>query len=116
MQNGEDPNRKREGGPHAHAAPGQVPAQVIQRGGAERHGRFEGESNLEETKPEAVYFTEINGHRGAIMIVNLEDPSRVPALAEPWFLTFSADVEIRAVMTPDDLKRAGLDALGKKWS
>ena len=71
---------------------------------------------LEETKPEAVYFTEINGHRGAIMIVSLEDPSRVPALAEPWFLTFSADVEIRAVMTPDDLKRAGLDALGKKWS
>ena len=71
---------------------------------------------LEETKPEAVYFTEINGHRGAIMIVNLEDPSRVPVLAEPWFLTFSADVEIRAVMTPDDLKRAGLDALGKKWS
>ena len=71
---------------------------------------------LEETKPEAVYFTEINGHRGAIMIVNLEDPSRVPALVEPWFLTFSADVEIRAVMTPDDLKRAGLDALGKKWS
>lgn len=44
----------------------------------------------EETKPEAVYFTEINGHHGAIMIVNLEDPSRVPALAEPWFLTFSA--------------------------
>ena len=71
---------------------------------------------LEETKPEAVYFTEINGHRGAIMIVNLEDPSRGPALAEPWFLTFSADVEIRAVMTLDDLKRAGLDALGKKWS
>lgn len=71
---------------------------------------------LEETKPEAVYFTEIDGQRGAIMIVNLDDPSKVPALAEPWFLTFSADVKIRAVMTPDDLKRAGLEALGKKWS
>jgi hypothetical protein len=71
---------------------------------------------LEETKPEAAYFTEVDGQRGAIMIVNLEDPSKVPALAEPWFLTFSADVEIRAVMTPDDLKRGGLDALGKKWS
>jgi len=85
---------------------------------AVRNGTADSKLNriLEETKPEAVYFTEINGHRGAIMIVNLEDPSRVPALAEPWFLTFSADVEIRAVMTPDDLKRAGLDALGKKWS
>ena len=40
----------------------------------------------------------------------------MPAFAEPWFLTFNADVEIRAVMTPDDLKRGGLDALGKKWS
>ena len=50
------------------------------------------------------------------MMVNLEDPSKVPALAEPWFLTFNADVEICAVVTPEDLKRGGLDALGKKWS
>jgi hypothetical protein len=71
---------------------------------------------LEETKPQAVYFTESHGQRGAIMIVDLEDPSKVPTLAEPWFLTFSADVEFHVVMTPDDLRRAGLDALGKKWS
>jgi hypothetical protein len=71
---------------------------------------------LEETKPEAVYFTEYNGQRGAIMIVDLKDPSEIPAFAEPWFLTFNADVEFHAVMSPDDLKRAGLDALGKKWS
>jgi hypothetical protein len=71
---------------------------------------------LEETQPQAVYFTESNGQRGAIMIVDLEDPSKVPAFAEPWFLTFSADVEFHVVMTPDDLRRAGLDALGKKWS
>jgi hypothetical protein len=71
---------------------------------------------LEETKPEAVYFTEYDGQRGAIMIVNLEEASKVPAFAEPWFLTFNADVEFHAVMQPDELKRAGLDALGKKWS
>lgn len=71
---------------------------------------------LEETKPEAVYFTEYNGQRGAIMIVNVKDPSEIPAFAEPWFLTFNADVELHAVMSPDDLKRAGLDELGKKWS
>jgi hypothetical protein len=71
---------------------------------------------LEETKPQAVYFTEFNGQRGAIMIVDLDDPSKVPSLAEPWFLTFSADVEFHVVMTPDDLRRAGLDALGKRWS
>jgi hypothetical protein len=71
---------------------------------------------LEDAKPEAVYFTEYNGQRGAILIVDLDDPSKIPSLAEPWFLTFHADVEFHAVMTPDDLKRAGLDALGKKWS
>ena len=71
---------------------------------------------LEAIKPEAVYFTEQNGHRGAMLIVDLPDPSRIPALAQPWFLTFNADVEFRVVMTPEDLKRAGLDELGKKWS
>ena len=71
---------------------------------------------LEETKPQAVYFAEFNGQRGAIMIVDVADPSKVPAFAEPWFLTFNADVEFHAVMSPDDLKRAGLESLGKKWS
>ena len=70
---------------------------------------------LEATKPEAVYFTERDGHRGGILAVNLDDPSKIPALVEPWFLTFNADVEIRVAMTPEDLARAGLDALGKKW-
>ena len=44
------------------------------------------------------------------------DPSKIPALAEPWFLTFNADVELRVAMTPEDLARAGLEALGKKWA
>jgi hypothetical protein len=70
---------------------------------------------LESIKPEAAYFTEENGGRGVILIVDLADPSKVPALAEPWFLTFEADVEFRVVMTPDDLKHAGLEELGKKW-
>ena len=71
---------------------------------------------LSETKPEAVYFTEYDGRRGAIMIVDIADPSRIPALAEPWFLMFSADVSSHLVMSPEDLARAGLDALGKKWA
>ena len=71
---------------------------------------------LEATKPEAVYFTGRDGRRGVTMIVNLEDPSKIPTFAEPWFLTFNADVEFRVTMTPEDLARAGLDALGKKWA
>jgi hypothetical protein len=71
---------------------------------------------LEATKPEAVYFTERDGRRGAIMIVNLDDPSKIPACAEPWFLTFNADVQLRVAMTPEDLARGGLEALGKQWA
>ena len=71
---------------------------------------------LEETKPEAVYFTEYNGQRGAIMIIDLADPSKVPSVSEPWFLSFNADVEFHIAMTPEDLGQAGLDELGKKWA
>jgi hypothetical protein len=71
---------------------------------------------LEELRPETVYFTEYQGRRGAIMIINLEDPSKVPSFAEPWFLVFNADCEFHVVMTPEDLAKAGLDSLGKKWS
>jgi hypothetical protein len=70
---------------------------------------------LEQLKPEAVYFTEQDGRRGAILIVNLDTPSQVPALAEPWFLTFNADVRFRIIMSPEDLKMAGLEELGKNW-
>lgn len=71
---------------------------------------------LENAKPEAVYFTEQHGRRGAILIIDLIDPSKVPAIAEPWFLTFNADVEFHVVMTPEDLQKGGLEDLGKTWS
>ena len=70
---------------------------------------------LEATKPEAVYFTDCDGRRGAVVVVNVDDPSQIPGLAEPWFLTFDASVEPRIVMSPEDLGRAGLDAIAKKW-
>jgi hypothetical protein len=71
---------------------------------------------LESIKPEVVYFTEQDGQRGAVIVVDIPDPSKIPALAEPWFLTFNADVQFRVAMTPEDLKMAGLEELGKNWS
>ena len=71
---------------------------------------------LDATKPEATYFTEREGHRGGIFVVNLDSPSDVARLAEPWFLQFNAEVEFRIAMTPEDLGRADLGALGKKWA
>ena len=71
---------------------------------------------LAATKPEAVYFTEQHGRRGGTLVVNLKDASDIPALSEPWFLTFHAEVEFRIAMTPEDLARGNLEALGKKWA
>ncbi len=73
-------------------------------------------SILEDAEPEAVYFTEHGGQRGLIMVVDMADPSDVPKYAEPWFLSFNADVEFRVAMTPEDLGRSGLDELVKKWT
>src|SRR6185437_13911276 len=70
---------------------------------------------LAAIKPEAAYFTARNGKRGGTLVVNLNDPSEIPGLAEPFFLTFNASVSILPCMTPEDLGRANLDAHGKEW-
>jgi hypothetical protein len=64
-------------------------------------------SIVAEPKPEAAYFTEINGQRTGLIFLEMSDASQIPMIAEPWFLSLNASVEIRSVMTPDDLKKAG---------
>ena len=70
---------------------------------------------LEAIRPEAVYFTDNDGKRSGVLVVDLAEPSGIPSLAEPWFLTFQADIQLKVVMTPEDLGRAGLGELGKRW-
>jgi hypothetical protein len=70
---------------------------------------------LEDIKPESVYFYAPNGNRGGMMVVDIDDPAQIPAIAEPFFLKFGARCEFHPAMTPADLMRAGLDQLGKKW-
>lgn len=71
---------------------------------------------FDEIKPEAVYFTEYEGRRGVILILDIAEPSAVPKIAEPWFLMFNADVEFHVVISPDALEKAGLEQLAKKWT
>jgi hypothetical protein len=71
---------------------------------------------LEETRPEAIYFTTQDHHRGGVAIYNLNDASQIPGIAEPWFLSFDATMDARPCMTPEDLGKSGLDQIGKKWS
>jgi len=62
---------------------------------------------LTEIKAEAAYFSTINGQRGAYIIVNINDASEIPAIAEPFFLWLNADIEFFPVMRPEDLAKAG---------
>jgi hypothetical protein len=71
---------------------------------------------LNDVKPEAAYFSEENGRRGAVLIVDVPEASKIPAIAEPFFLTLNASVRFRIAMTPEDLARGNLEALGKKYS
>ena len=62
---------------------------------------------LAEIKAEAAYFTTICGQRGAFIVVNINDASELPALAEPFFLWLDADIDWYPVMRPEDLAKAG---------
>ena len=64
---------------------------------------------LQAQRPEAAYFVAENGQRCGFLIVNLESESKIPALAEPWFLAFNAAIELHPVMTPEDLQQASRD-------
>jgi hypothetical protein len=75
-------------------------------------------SILNDLKPEASYFAEDNGVRTGFIFFNLENASQIPAVAEPWFLAFNAQVEIHPAMNLEDLKNAtpGIENAVKKYS
>jgi hypothetical protein len=70
---------------------------------------------LGDVKPEAVYFTAREGKRGGILVVDLPNPSKIPAIAEPFFLHLQATVMFYPCMTPEDLAKANLGELGRRY-
>ena len=55
---------------------------------------------------EAAYFTEVNGHRTMVLILDLPSTDMIPVIAEPLFQVYEANVEIHPAMNLDDLKKA----------
>ena len=74
-------------------------------------------SILADIKAEAAYFTTICGQRGAYIVVNMNDASEMPKLAEPFFLWVNAEVDCIPVMLMEDLAKAGpvIGAAVQKW-
>ena len=44
------------------------------------------QSILEDINPEAVYFTTVEGTRGGIIVINVDEASQITSMTEPLFL------------------------------
>ncbi len=69
------------------------------------------QSITEELKPEAAYFADVDGARGGIFIINMDDASQLPVREEPLFFGPGATIQLHLVMTPEDLQKAT-----QRWS
>jgi hypothetical protein len=92
-----------------------LPVETANRG--IRDGTFQRriQEIIGDLKPEAVYFGAENGHRTAFLVVDMREMSQMPAIAEPFFLSFNADIAFYPVMIPEDLAKGNLTSLGKRW-
>jgi hypothetical protein len=72
---------------------------------------------LEDIRPEAVYFAAADGQRTIYAIVTLADGHEIPRVAEPFWLAFSASVEVIPVLGQEDFGQAApaIEAAAKKY-
>ena len=70
-----------------------------------------------DLKPEAAYFTLDRGQRTLYLLVNVEHSHQLPAMAEPLWHTFQADVDFIPTMTQEDFGAAmpGIEAAVQRY-
>src|SRR5215213_763810 len=64
------------------------------------------QSIMEDLKPEAAYFVDVDGARGAHIVVDMQEASQIPLLVEPLMLALGAEIEVHPVMILEDLGKA----------
>jgi hypothetical protein len=69
------------------------------------------QETLGQLQPEAAYFGPENGVRTAFIVFDLQDPSDLPRISEPFFSKMKANIQMFPVMDRDDLQK-GLGQLG----
>jgi len=70
-----------------------------------------------DIQSEAVYSYFENGRRTAPIIFDIQDQSELPAIVEPWFLAFGADVMVTPVLDLEDFGRVApaLGEIGQRY-
>lgn len=68
---------------------------------------------VEEMEPEASYFFPEGGLRTALFFFNLEDPTMIPTVAEPFFTNLNASIELTPAMNLEDMKAGVAKAMKK---
>jgi|SRR6476646_8743687 len=63
------------------------------------------ESIMNKLKPEAAYFSPLNGERGGMIFFDLAEPSQIVEVVEPLFLNLHATTELVPVMNGEDLRK-----------
>ncbi len=69
-------------------------------------------SLLDQIQPEAAYFGPEGGKRTAFLVFDMDDPAMLPALSEPLYQNFHADVSFFPVMNRQDLERGLSEVAG----
>jgi len=71
------------------------------------------ESIMSKLKPEAAYFTPLEGKRSGMIFFDVAEPSQIVEVVEPFFLNLNAAVELVPVMNAEDLRK-GLSKASQK--
>ena len=63
------------------------------------------ETLMSKLKPEAAYFTPMDGKRAGMIFFDMDDPAQIVEAVEPLFLNLNATTELVPVMTGEDLRK-----------
>jgi hypothetical protein len=66
----------------------------------------------EELKPQAAFFSPTDGKRAAYFLFDMQDPSSIPSIVEPFFEVLGAQIELTPAMDFDDVQ-AGVERAGE---
>lgn len=71
---------------------------------------------VDQMKPEAAYFFPEGGTRNALFVFDLQDPTMIPTVAEPFFLQLDATIEMQPAMNLEEMKAGVAKAATKRAS